>query len=746
LIPFINKLEVVSKPRWRRTSPPKADKPQITSKDKARDDEKAQSRQRRSEQCISKKLATPNSGVRWGLETTSNHNQPLARASMILPGFISKIPMKISLPLLFTAPVICVVIFLSIITFSEAKNAANDLMAQNLVQIHEHIEERLDEFLNLPNHIQRINANLILEGWLDLQRLRAWQPTLLEQALTFKGLSSITWGGSDGRAVGVARYPEGYGFKFIIKDEQTDNNLEEFYCDIHGRMEKKPRDRLLWDPRNQPWYYSAVKAGKPSWTDPYARGYKGSSNKTLAMGYVQPLYNSNQQIIGVVNAELTLDDLSLFLEHQSVGRTGKAFLVDHRGRLAATSTGVPVTRTMNHPIIAIESADRDIALAAKHLENSFGSFKDIDARYQLKLKINRKPHLLMASPYEHETGLSWIIATLVPESDFLTEIQSGRQRSIKIGIIAVLITLLFGVIMGLISLWPMLDLVRFVQRVGKGDLNQRLKLEYSTEFVKLSREINAMTAGLRDRMHLRHSLALAQEVQQNLLPSDTPDIEGLDIAGHATYCDETGGDYFDFLEIAGLPETAVAIAVGDVVGHGVEAAMLMATARGSLRSQCRSPGTLADLLSHLNNQLVEDTSGDRFMTMMLMTIDARRQEMRWATAGHDRPIIYDPADDRFIDLTGNGVALGLYKGAIYEEHCFGDVKSGQIYVALTDGLFEAFNREGKMFGKERVRNLIRNSAKTPANEITKRINRELARFLGGRRPDDDLTFVIVKVL
>ena len=183
-----------------------------------------------------------------------------------------------------------------------------------------------------------------------------------------------------------------------------------------------------------------------------------------------------------------------------------------------------------------------------------------------------------------------------------------------------------------------------------------------------------------------------------------------------------------------------------MVGHGVEAAMLMATARGSLRSRCQAPGTLADLLSHLNNQLVEDTGGERFMTMMLMTIDARRKEMRWATAGHDLPIIYDPTEDSFIDLAGNGVALGLYKDAAYEEHFFKDVKPGQIYLALTDGLFEAFNIDGEMFGKERIRDLIRNSAHMSANEITQRINRELARFLGGRGPHDDLTFVVVKVL
>jgi len=665
---------------------------------------------------------------------------------MKLPPFISKIPMKISLPLLFTAPVFCVVIFLSAIAYVEGKSAANDLMGQNLVQIHNHIEKRIEELLNLPNRIQRIDANLIKNGWLDLKNLRSWKPLLLEQAQAFKGLSSITWGGSDGSSVGISRYPEQSGYEFVIKDEQTGKNLEEYYFDTHGRMEVEPRGRFLEDPRNQPWYNAAIRAGKPVWTDPYVKVYKNNPNTTLAMGYVQPIYDNNDMIIGVMNAELTLDDISLFLEKLSIGRTGKAFLVNRNGRLIATSTGVPVTGKMNFPAIASDSADRQIAKAAKYLEESFGSFRAIDAKYQINLKLNDKPYLLMISPSEHETGLTWIIATLVPESDFLADIKSGRELSIKIGIIAVLITLLFGVIMGAISLWPMLDLARFVHRVGKGDLNHELKLEYSTEFVKLSREINAMTAGLRDRLRLHNSLVLAQEVQQNLLPSDTPNVEGLDIAGHATYCDETGGDYYDFLEISGLPSTTTAIAVGDVVGHGVAAAMLMATARGSLRSRCRIPGTLADLLAHLNDQLVEDTGGDRFMTMMLMTIDAKRKEMRWATAGHDAPIIYNPASDRFIELAGNGLALGLKKGVDYEENRFTDVRPGQVYMVLTDGLFEAFNKNGKMFGKKRLRKLIRNFARLSAKEIAEQINIELAKFLGDTSPADDLTFVIVKVL
>ncbi len=664
----------------------------------------------------------------------------------MLRAVLSKIPMKLSVPLLLTAPVFVAVVVLSLIAFGQAKSAANDLMAQNLTQIHDRIEERLNDLLNLADRLQRVNANLILEEWVKIKDLRAWRTMLFEQAQTFNGLSSITWGGADGGSVGIARYPNESSYIFSIKNGQADKNLEAYYVDAHGHMEKEPREQFPYDPRKRPWYKAAIKAGQPTWTNPYARLYNGESQAKLAMGYVQPLHDHNGQILGVMNAELTMDDITLFLEKLSVGRTGKAFIFDHEGRLMATSSGVPLIDAGNFSVIASLAADRDIAAAAEHIEKTLGSYSAIDARYQLSLMINQIPHLLMVSPSKHETGLNWIIATLVPENDFLDEIQAGRQRSIRIGALVICFTLLLGIVLAAISLWPMLDLARHVQRVGEGNLDQELHLEYSTEFVKLSKQINAMTAGLRDRLRLRHSLALAQEVQQNLLPSDTPKVAGLDIAAHAAYCDETGGDYYDFLEISGLPPTTAAIAVGDVAGHGVPAAMLMATARGILHSRCKEPGTLADLLNHLNNLLVEGTRGDGFMTMLLMTVDAVRKEMRWATAGHEVPVIYDPDEDRFIRLKSTGLVLGIEKGKTYTENIFTDVKSGQIFLALTDGLWETFNKNGDMFGMQRVHELIRRYAGLPADEISRNITTELSHFRGKSSPEDDLTFVVVKVL
>ncbi len=337
--------------------------------------------------------------------------------------------------------------------------------------------------------------------------------------------------------------------------------------------------------------------------------------------------------------------------------------------------------------------------------------------------------------------------TLVPENDFMADVQAGRRRSIAIGAAAVAGTVLLGVLLAALAVRPILALAAHVRQIGKGDLDRELHLGHSPEFARLSAEINTMTAGLRDRMKLRHSLALAMEVQQALLPDGVPKIEGLDIAGHSTYCDETGGDYYDFLDVAGLSETTTAIAVGDVVGHGIAAAMLMATARGILRSRCGQIGSLGELLTHMNQHLTRDVGvgTGRFMTMLLMTLDAHRKEMYWASAGHDPPIVYDPQTDRFVDFDLGGVPLGIVEGQTYEEYVFDDVRANQVYVAATDGVWETRNSSDELFGKDRIRELIRQSAPEPAAVIGELLHAELSRFRGEHSQDDDITFVIIKV-
>jgi sigma-B regulation protein RsbU (phosphoserine phosphatase) len=234
------------------------------------------------------------------------------------------------------------------------------------------------------------------------------------------------------------------------------------------------------------------------------------------------------------------------------------------------------------------------------------------------------------------------------------------------------------------------------------------------------------------------------QVQQQLLPRNPPKLRGLDIAGHSTYCDETGGDYYDFLIVDEASPDKVMVALGDVMGHGVAAALVMSAARAVLRDRAVTEGSLALLMVRLNSMLAADLEGGRFMTMHLAVIDARTGVYRFASAGHDPALTYDPSTDSFDERDEGGLPLGILASGTYEEHSFGPLRAGQVIVVGTDGVWEMPNAEGEQFGKERLREVIRGAAAGTAAEIVDAIVESLARFRGDRRLVDDVTLVVMK--
>jgi sigma-B regulation protein RsbU (phosphoserine phosphatase) len=238
---------------------------------------------------------------------------------------------------------------------------------------------------------------------------------------------------------------------------------------------------------------------------------------------------------------------------------------------------------------------------------------------------------------------------------------------------------------------------------------------------------------------------MANEVQQGLLPHGPPDVPGLDVAAHSTYCDETGGDYFDFLPTAHRPPGVLTVACGDVTGHGVAAALLMASVRGVLRSNAPRCESLAELLAHLNQQMNAD-GGSRYMTLLLLEIDAAARRACWSCAGHDPPIVYEPATDSFSELEGGGLMLGVLPDSRYEQfaRC---LAPGQIVFIATDGVWEAANAAGERFGKGRLREAIRAGARAGggAADVEAAVLASLRAFTGGVRARDDLTFVVLRL-
>ena len=253
-------------------------------------------------------------------------------------------------------------------------------------------------------------------------------------------------------------------------------------------------------------------------------------------------------------------------------------------------------------------------------------------------------------------------------------------------------------------------------------------------------------AFITDMTEHKKALALAGEVQKSLLPQEKPRVQGLDVAGRNVSCDEIGGDYFDFLWRRDSKKGPFSVVVGDISGHGVDSALLMTTARAFLRMRASQPGTISEIITAMNHHLTQDVlETGRFMTLFYLTIDPEKKRLDWVRAGHDPALVYDPVRDDFEELKGNGLALGVNEGFDYEENHRNGLANGQIIAVGTDGIWEAVNRDGEMFGKERLRNVIRKNARAEAGDILSAVYDELNQFTLGQKTEDDITLVIIKV-
>jgi len=253
-------------------------------------------------------------------------------------------------------------------------------------------------------------------------------------------------------------------------------------------------------------------------------------------------------------------------------------------------------------------------------------------------------------------------------------------------------------------------------------------------------------AFVTDMTEHKKALMLAGEVQKSMLPSEMPRVRGLDIAGRNVSCDEIGGDYYDFIWRRDSTKGMFSIVVGDISGHGVDSALLMTTARAFLRMRASQPGSISEIVTAMNNHLAQDTlDTGKFMTLFCLTIDPERQYLDWVRAGHDPALIYSPEQDEFEELKGIGIALGVSDGFKYAENHKTGLRNGQIIAIGTDGIWEAFNRDGEMFGKARYQDIIKKNADKSAEEILNAVYHELSEFTLGKKSEDDITLVIVKL-
>lgn len=240
---------------------------------------------------------------------------------------------------------------------------------------------------------------------------------------------------------------------------------------------------------------------------------------------------------------------------------------------------------------------------------------------------------------------------------------------------------------------------------------------------------------------LEHDLEVARSIQQSLLPTDMPQLEGFDIGGWNRPADQTGGDYFDWYA---LPDGKVVVGLADVTGHGIGPALLAAVCRAYARASFTAGNGLFSAMERINSLITEDLREGRFVTFVAAVCSPGNSRVELLSAGHGPLFMYFLKEDRFDNQDAQGLPLGISPSLVSDPPLILDLNPGDILVLATDGFFEWANAQGEMFGTKRLEETIRSSREKPASEIISTLYRAVIAFAGGTKQQDDLTAVVIK--
>jgi sigma-B regulation protein RsbU (phosphoserine phosphatase) len=228
-------------------------------------------------------------------------------------------------------------------------------------------------------------------------------------------------------------------------------------------------------------------------------------------------------------------------------------------------------------------------------------------------------------------------------------------------------------------------------------------------------------------------------IQQRLYPSRVPVLPGIEIAGASFPAHTVGGDYFDYIP---LPGGAMGIVIGDVTGHGLGPALLMAETRAYLRALSATHDDIGEILTLTNRLLVEDTE-EEFVTLFFAALDPRHGRFTYAGAGHEG-FLLEPTGQRQ-RLRSTSLPLGMDRNLVVRCGPPIHLRAGQVFLLFTDGVCETHSQNGTLFGLERTLNVVHNTRTRCAHQIIDSLHTELHQFAHGRPQEDDITAVILKI-
>lgn len=345
--------------------------------------------------------------------------------------------------------------------------------------------------------------------------------------------------------------------------------------------------------------------------------------------------------------------------------------------------------------------------------------------------------------------------------DWATEFVPMLFFTVAVGfLIAEVVALFIGISITRTVTRAVHDLYESTLRIRSGDFSHRIPIRGSDQLAELSVSFNQMTENVRrllsiekERERLQAELEIAREVQNQLYPKKVPEVESLALTAVCNPARMVSGDYYDYQQ---LGSDKVAIAIGDVAGKGISAALLMATVQSSFRSQIRGSLEIAvaapearariqvstsHLVSQLNQQLYADTSPEKYATFYLGVYDVDSSTLTYTNAGHLPPVLVRNGVASRLEV--NGMVVGAFPFARYGESQV-VLHSGDLIVFFTDGMTEPENEYGEMFGEDRLVDIVVRNAHRSDREIIESIMEAVHEWTGAGELQDDMTLLVLR--
>ena len=506
------------------------------------------------------------------------------------------------------------------------------------------------------------------------------------------------------------------------------------------------------DPRERPWYQGALESefDEIYWTEAYrffSTGYPGITAATRVTGRDGRTWT--------VALDVLLEDISDFTRNFNIGYQGVVLVTDSRGQLI----GLP-----NLPRFASPST-RERAYLKRPSDLDFSLATDASAAFQPdpQRSVSLEPVRFRSEGRVWWGQGKWIplnrtrelfTGVLVQEKELLGSIKELRILLLTVIFLVTAFAVYRAAAMARRYSLPIRSLADQSLRISEGNLEDTPLIRSSlTEVNHLARSHELMRKGLADLLRLEDDLQLARQIQQKTFPRSFPKSVHYDISAGSLPADATGGDTFDVVGINRIdgqvrisqdrPEQIYLI-LADATGHGVGPALTASQVHAMFRMGVRMGSPVNVIATHMNDQLVADAHGGRFVTAWLGSIDRQTDRIRMLSAGQAPILRYIRSEDRIETMGADTPPFGVTKD--YGNNKLREIalNVGDILAVLSDGVFDAKAFDGERFGGTRVEELIRVNASKPAEEIILAIRDELQRFLSDSVADDDQTGIIIK--